>query len=102
MSGKIPKYKIFQYWMVMKLRVTLKQIVTWIPLLETWKIYMMQRILKGIRVTMSPSMTKQGIKMRRRPLQAQAEEEIEDEAAEAAELCRLLMEGMYICFLTVS
>ncbi|XP_058216351.1 transcription initiation factor TFIID subunit 1 isoform X2 [Rhododendron vialii] len=33
-----------------------------------------------------------GLKMRRRPLQAQAEEEIEDEAAEAAELCRMLMD----------
>ncbi|XP_027160037.1 transcription initiation factor TFIID subunit 1 [Coffea eugenioides] len=33
-----------------------------------------------------------GIKMRRRPFQAQAEEEIEDEAAEAAELCRMLMD----------
>lgn len=35
-----------------------------------------------------------GLKMRRRPSQVQAEEEIEDEAAEAAELCRLLMDGM--------
>ncbi|KAB2062452.1 hypothetical protein ES319_A10G153000v1 [Gossypium barbadense] len=33
-----------------------------------------------------------GLKMRRRPYKAQAEEEIEDEAAEAAELCRLLMD----------
>ncbi|XVF65743.1 hypothetical protein PTKIN_Ptkin09bG0274400 [Pterospermum kingtungense] len=33
-----------------------------------------------------------GLKMRRRPSKAQAEEEIEDEAAEAAELCRLLMD----------
>nr|DAD25423.1 TPA_asm: hypothetical protein HUJ06_026887 [Nelumbo nucifera] len=33
-----------------------------------------------------------GLKMRRRPSQAQAEEEIEDEAAEAAELCRMLMD----------
>ncbi|KAI5661339.1 hypothetical protein M9H77_20662 [Catharanthus roseus] len=33
-----------------------------------------------------------GLKMRRRPFQAQAEEEIEDEAAEAAELCRMLMD----------
>ncbi|KAL2348799.1 hypothetical protein Fmac_002799 [Flemingia macrophylla] len=33
-----------------------------------------------------------GLKMRRRPTLAQAEEEIEDEAAEAAELCRLLMD----------
>ncbi|KAG8650399.1 transcription initiation factor TFIID subunit 1 isoform X2 [Manihot esculenta] len=33
-----------------------------------------------------------GLKMRRRPSQVQAEEEIEDEAAEAAELCRLLMD----------
>ncbi|KAH0988884.1 hypothetical protein GBA52_000367 [Prunus armeniaca] len=33
-----------------------------------------------------------GLKMRRRPSLAQAEEEIEDEAAEAAELCRLLMD----------
>ncbi|XP_044490103.1 transcription initiation factor TFIID subunit 1-like isoform X4 [Mangifera indica] len=33
-----------------------------------------------------------GLKMRRRPFQAQVEEEIEDEAAEAAELCRLLMD----------
>lgn len=38
-----------------------------------------------------------GLKMRRRPLQAQVEEEIEDEAAEAAELRRLLMDGM--CYL---
>lgn len=41
-----------------------------------------------------------GLKMRRRPFQAQVEEEIEDEAAEAAELCRMLMDGMehgYIC-----
>lgn len=35
-----------------------------------------------------------GLKMRRHPLQAQAEEENEDEAAEAAELFRLLMDGM--------
>lgn len=34
-----------------------------------------------------------GLKMRRRPSLAQAEEEIEDETAEAAELCRLLMDG---------
>ncbi|XVE80957.1 hypothetical protein DITRI_Ditri15bG0023500 [Diplodiscus trichospermus] len=33
-----------------------------------------------------------GLKMRRRPSKAQADEEIEDEAAEAAELCRLLMD----------
>ncbi|KAF2294180.1 hypothetical protein GH714_008022 [Hevea brasiliensis] len=33
-----------------------------------------------------------GLKMRRRPFKVQAEEEIEDEAAEAAELCRLLMD----------
>ncbi|OVA02085.1 Ubiquitin domain [Macleaya cordata] len=33
-----------------------------------------------------------GLKMRRHPTQAQAEEEIEDEAAEAAELCRMLMD----------
>ncbi|KAG6652791.1 hypothetical protein CIPAW_05G030600 [Carya illinoinensis] len=33
-----------------------------------------------------------GLKMRRRPSLAQAEEEMEDEAAEAAELCRLLMD----------
>ncbi|XP_019052937.1 PREDICTED: transcription initiation factor TFIID subunit 1-like isoform X2 [Nelumbo nucifera] len=33
-----------------------------------------------------------GLKMRRRPSQAQAEEEIEDEAAEATELCRMLMD----------
>ncbi|KAI9083926.1 hypothetical protein K1719_034184 [Acacia pycnantha] len=33
-----------------------------------------------------------GLKMRRHPTLAQAEEEIEDEAAEAAELCRLLMD----------
>ncbi|XVF37607.1 hypothetical protein REPUB_Repub20aG0024100 [Reevesia pubescens] len=33
-----------------------------------------------------------GLKMRRHPSKAQAEEEIEDEAAEAAELCRLLMD----------
>lgn len=35
-----------------------------------------------------------GLKMRRRPSQVQVEEEIEDEAAEAAELCRLLIDGM--------
>lgn len=35
-----------------------------------------------------------GLKMRRHPFQAQAEEEFEDEAAEAAELCRMLMDGM--------
>ncbi|KAL7157091.1 hypothetical protein ABFS83_02G054600 [Erythranthe nasuta] len=34
-----------------------------------------------------------GLKMRRHPLQTQAEEEIEDEEAEAAELCRMLMDG---------
>ena len=34
------------------------------------------------------------LKMRRYPSKAQAEEEIEDEAAEAAELCLLLMDGM--------
>lgn len=33
-----------------------------------------------------------GLKMRRHPYTAQADEEIEDEAAEAAELCRLLMD----------
>ncbi|KAL0365199.1 UNVERIFIED_CONTAM: Transcription initiation factor TFIID subunit [Sesamum angustifolium] len=33
-----------------------------------------------------------GLKMRRRPFQTQAEEEIEDEAAEAAELCKMLMD----------
>ncbi|XP_059287448.1 transcription initiation factor TFIID subunit 1 isoform X1 [Lycium ferocissimum] len=33
-----------------------------------------------------------GLKMRRRPFQAQVDEEIEDEAAEAAELCRMLMD----------
>ncbi|MCL7041639.1 hypothetical protein MKW94_025685 [Papaver nudicaule] len=33
-----------------------------------------------------------GLKMRRHPTQVQAEEEIEDEAAEAAELCRMLMD----------
>lgn len=33
-----------------------------------------------------------GLKMRRRPSVAQTEEEIEDEVAEAAELCRLLMD----------
>ncbi|XP_011622516.1 transcription initiation factor TFIID subunit 1 isoform X1 [Amborella trichopoda] len=33
-----------------------------------------------------------GLGMRRRPSQAHAEEEIEDEAAEAAELCRMLMD----------
>lgn len=36
-----------------------------------------------------------GLKMRRRPFQVQAEEEIEDEAAEAAELCRMLMDGRH-------
>lgn len=40
-----------------------------------------------------------GLKMRRHPSLAQAEEEIEDEAAEAAELCRMLMDGMsYLAF----
>ncbi|KAL3628043.1 Transcription initiation factor TFIID subunit 1 [Castilleja foliolosa] len=34
-----------------------------------------------------------GLKMRRRPFQTQAEEEIEDEAAEAAELCKMLMDA---------
>ncbi|KZV22746.1 transcription initiation factor TFIID subunit 1 [Dorcoceras hygrometricum] len=34
-----------------------------------------------------------GLKMRRHPFQTQVEEEIEDEAAEAAELCRMLMDG---------
>ncbi|KAK9185058.1 hypothetical protein WN943_025411 [Citrus x changshan-huyou] len=33
-----------------------------------------------------------GLKMRRCPIQVQAEEEIEDDAAEVAELCRLLMD----------
>ncbi|KAK4491192.1 hypothetical protein RD792_001924 [Penstemon davidsonii] len=33
-----------------------------------------------------------GLKMRRRPLQTQAEEENEDEAAQAAELCKMLMD----------
>ncbi|KAJ4958846.1 hypothetical protein NE237_025957 [Protea cynaroides] len=33
-----------------------------------------------------------GLKMRKQPSEAQVEEEIEDEAAEAAELCRLLMD----------
>ncbi|KAL5992407.1 hypothetical protein ACLOJK_013325 [Asimina triloba] len=36
-----------------------------------------------------------GLKMRRHPSQAQAEEEIEDEAAEAAELCRMLMDALF-------
>ncbi|KAI3918634.1 hypothetical protein MKX01_041954 [Papaver californicum] len=35
-----------------------------------------------------------GLKMRRHPTQVQAEEEIEDEAAEAAELCRMLMDDI--------
>lgn len=35
-----------------------------------------------------------GLKMRRLPSQSQAEVEHEDEAAEAAELCRMLMDGM--------
>ncbi|KAI7727627.1 hypothetical protein M8C21_003418 [Ambrosia artemisiifolia] len=35
-----------------------------------------------------------GLKMRRLPSQSQAEVENEDEAAEAAELCRMLMDGM--------
>jgi len=39
-----------------------------------------------------------GLKMRRRSTLAQAEEEIEDEAAEAAELRRLLMDGMTSCW----
>ncbi|XP_024189416.1 transcription initiation factor TFIID subunit 1 isoform X3 [Rosa chinensis] len=40
-----------------------------------------------------------GLKMRRRPSLAQAEEENEDEAAEAAELCRLLMDvDQYSCY----
>lgn len=37
-----------------------------------------------------------GLKMRRRPSIAQTEEEIEDEVAEAAEFCRLLMDGMQL------
>lgn len=36
-----------------------------------------------------------GLKMRRRSSLAQAEEEIEDNAAEAAEICRLLMDGKH-------
>ena len=39
-----------------------------------------------------------GLKMRRCPIQVQAEEEIEDDAAEVAELCRLLMDGMDYLF----
>ncbi|OMP09565.1 Ubiquitin [Corchorus olitorius] len=39
-----------------------------------------------------------GLKMRRHPSKAQAEEEIEDEAAEAAELCRLLMDDAGLTF----
>lgn len=35
-----------------------------------------------------------GLKMRRHSTQPLADDEIEDEAAEAAELCRLLMDGM--------
>ena len=35
-----------------------------------------------------------GLKMRRHPSQARLEEEREDEAAEAAELCRMLMDGI--------
>ncbi|XP_070023733.1 transcription initiation factor TFIID subunit 1-like [Nicotiana sylvestris] len=37
-----------------------------------------------------------GLKMRRRSIQAQVEEEIEDEAAEAAELCLMLMDGLKV------
>ena len=37
--------------------------------------------------------------MRRLPSQAQAEVEIKDEAAEAAELCRMLKDGKYSIFL---
>lgn len=40
-----------------------------------------------------------GLKMRRRPFQTQAEEEIEDEAAEAAELCRMLMDGTHFIYM---
>jgi len=36
-----------------------------------------------------------GLKMRRHPSQARLEEEMEDEAAEAAELCRMLMDGIF-------
>lgn len=36
-----------------------------------------------------------GLKMRRMPSQAQAEVENDDEAAEAAELCRMLMDGTH-------
>lgn len=43
-----------------------------------------------------------GLKMRRRPSLAQAEEEIEDEEAEAAELCRLLMDGMLSVFMDIT
>ncbi|XP_024985574.1 transcription initiation factor TFIID subunit 1 isoform X3 [Cynara cardunculus var. scolymus] len=39
-----------------------------------------------------------GLKMRRLPSQAQAEVENEDEAAEAAELCRMLMDGLTFKF----
>lgn len=39
-----------------------------------------------------------GLKMRRRPFQTRAEEEIEDEEAEAAELCRMLMDGTIFFF----
>lgn len=39
-----------------------------------------------------------GLKMRRHPFQTQAEE-IEDEAAEAAELCRMLMDGTRLLFI---
>ncbi|GKD51920.1 hypothetical protein Tco_1280896 [Tanacetum coccineum] len=40
-----------------------------------------------------------GLKVRRLPSQAQAEVENEDEAAEAAELCRMLMDCKYSIFL---
>lgn len=37
-----------------------------------------------------------GLKMRRYPSQTEVEEKVEDEAAEAAELCRMLMDGTVI------
>lgn len=42
-----------------------------------------------------------GLKMRRHPSQARLEEEIEDKTAEAAELCRFLLDGMLFVSLSL-
>lgn len=43
-----------------------------------------------------------GLKMRRRPSQVETDEEIEDEATEYAELCRLLMQGTCVAFVLLA